>query len=75
MRIHRTERIVEEIEVCLAVDGPGHTDTLALATREVDATLANLGLVPGWQDGKVRAKRAHVKHAAIESLVVWLRRE
>ena len=40
VHVHRGERVIQEIEFPLAVDGPSHAQTLLLAPGQVDSSLS-----------------------------------
>jgi hypothetical protein len=50
MRIHCTERIIEQIDVSILIQSAGYLDPLLLAATKIDATLANDCLVTKRQD-------------------------
>lgn len=40
--IEGAERVIQDVNVSIAVEGPGQADSLALPTTQVGATLSNL---------------------------------
>lgn len=48
--VQSTERVVEEDDIRVAVDGTSDGDALFLPTTDVDAPLAQFRQVTGWKD-------------------------
>jgi len=49
--VNSRERVIEEDNVGIIVDGSSKGDSLTLSTGKVDTTLRNFGLVTGNQEG------------------------
>mmetsp|Transcript_18288 Transcript_18288/g.60090 ORF Transcript_18288/g.60090 Transcript_18288/m.60090 type:complete len:457 (-) Transcript_18288:896-2266(-) len=56
VRVDSRERVVEEVDVSVAVDRASKLDPRLLPARQVDPSLSDLSLLPGRQDVHVRVK-------------------
>eukprot|EP00754_Rhynchopus_humris_P018863 Rhum_TRINITY_DN14618_c14_g1::Rhum_TRINITY_DN14618_c14_g1_i1::g.106002::m.106002 len=72
-RVQGRQRIVEDVEVGVGVDRAGERDTLLLPAGQVDAPLADLGLLTLRELGQVAAELAHVGAGVVPDGVVVLR--
>jgi hypothetical protein len=69
VRVDCAERVVEQDYVGPGVDGPGQAHSLLLSAGQVDALLANLGLIAGGQNAQVLGQRAALNDLCVEALV------
>ena len=72
MSIYSAERIIQEINVGIAVNSSSETDTLFLATAEIDAFLSDLRLVPSRQHFQIWLQSTCFDDLLIATLVQWL---
>ena len=66
------QRVVQKVEICLAVRSARHGHSLSLATRQVDAPLSDFGLVARWQHLEVRLECAGIEHRVVSRIIEWL---
>lgn len=69
VRIDRTQRIVEHVDVGLGVEGARQTDALLLPARQVDTALSDLGLFARRPYSQVLLERTRVQNPLVELLV------
>jgi hypothetical protein len=69
VRVDGRQRIVEQHDRLLAVRGARNRNALLLAARQVDAALADLGLVAGGEQREIGPQTARVEHAVVARLV------
>ncbi len=61
-RVDGAERVVQQVDISVGVEGTGEGDAGALAPRDVDALLANEGLEASGEESYVRLQLAHPHH-------------
>mmetsp|Transcript_14911 Transcript_14911/g.50171 ORF Transcript_14911/g.50171 Transcript_14911/m.50171 type:complete len:444 (-) Transcript_14911:212-1543(-) len=69
VRVDGGERVVEQVDVRVRVDGACERDPRLLASRDVDALLADLRHVAAREDLQVGAQRARLDHRFVPFLV------
>lgn len=73
--VEGAERVVQDVNVPVTVEGTGQADSLALPAAQVGATFTNLCEVSVGQQGKVWSETAGAQHRLIPVLLVLLSKQ
>lgn len=65
MRVHRAQRVIQQVHVSVVVQRTRHADALLLPSRKSDAAVTNLGEVAVGEDLEVGAKLGVLERSTI----------
>ena len=70
MGVHRAQRVIQQVNVLVGIDGASQANALLLPARQIDALLADLGRVAARHDVEVDDQGAGVDDLGVELVVV-----
>lgn len=73
--VHRAQRVVEQVDVGLAVERPSDADASTLAAAQVDALLADDGELAVREEREVLVEAAGAHHSVELVRLIWLAKE
>ena len=63
LRVHCTQRVVQEVSVGVSVAGSGQGETGSLASGDVEASLPHQGVDPLWKLSHIWLQLTHLDHS------------